>query len=188
MTAHLISMFIDDELDLDEKKTFVDFIHSDSAYKAETVDLICQEKELRQKPVGIVPPFVAEPPRHQWRFQWLRPVIIGLSCAMIIAMFWINFFPIDQKDVKQPFKSHRFIIYQPDINSAEITGSFTGWQPRKMDRIGTSGYWETEIELTRGEHRFAYILNRHKRIADPTVSIREKDDFGGENSILSISL
>ncbi|MGD9366139.1 MAG: glycogen-binding domain-containing protein [Desulfobacteraceae bacterium] len=188
MTEYLISMFIDNELDLDEKIQFLEIIHSDSAYKAETVDLICQEKELRQRPVGTVPPLVAEPFRQQRRFQWLRPVLIGLGCAAVIAFLWVNLVPFNPADVKQASKFHRFIIYQPDISSAEITGSFTGWQSQKMNPIGTSGYWEKEIELSSGEHRFAYILNHHRRIPDPTVPIREKDDFGGENSILSISL
>lgn len=188
MTAHLISMFIDNELDLDEKIKFVEIVHSDSAYQAETVDLIYQEKELRQRPVGTVPPLVSDPSRQQRRFQWLRPLLIGLGCAAVIAFLWINIVPFGPKDVQQASKFHRFVIYQPDINSAEITGSFTGWQPQKMNPIGTSGYWETEIELSGGEHRFVYILNHHKRIPDPTVPIREKDDFGGENSILSISV
>ncbi len=188
MTEHLISMFIDNELDLDEKIDFVEIVHSDSAYKAETVDLICQEKELRQRPVGTVPPFEAQPFRKQWRFQWLRSALIGLTCAVAIVFFWTNLAPFHPEDAKQALKSHRFIIYQPDIKSAEITGSFTGWQPQKMNPAGTSGYWETEIELSSGEHRFAYILNRRERIPDPTVPIREKDDFGGENSILSLSL
>jgi 1,4-alpha-glucan branching enzyme len=81
-----------------------------------------------------------------------------------------------------------FIIYRPDISKAEISGSFTGWQPRTMNRIGDSGYWEVELALPGGEHRFSYILEGRRHIADPTVLIREKDDFGGENSILSVSL
>jgi hypothetical protein len=188
MTEHFISMFMDNELDLDEKIKFVEIVHSDSAYKAETVDLIRQEKELRLRPVGAVPHFVADPSSHQRRFRWLRPVLAGLSCVAVIAFLWISLVPFTPEDVKQAFKSHRFIIYQPNIKSAQITGSFTDWQPQEMNSIGTSGYWEIEIELFSGEHRFAYILNRRKRIPDPTVPIREKDDFGGENSILSISL
>ncbi len=188
MTEQLISMFIDNELDLDEKIDFVEIVHSDSAFKEETVDLICQEKELRQRPVGTVPPFEGQPSRKQWRIQWWRPALIGLTCAAAIVFFWTNLVPFNPEDVKQALKSHRFIIYQPNIKSVEITGSFTGWRPQKMKPIGTSGYWETEIELSSGEHRFAYILNRHERIPDPTVPIREKDDFGGENSILSLSL
>ena len=39
-----------------------------------------------------------------------------------------------------------------------------------------------------GEHRFAYILDGDKRMADPTLPAVERDDFGGENSILSVEV
>ena len=32
------------------------------------------------------------------------------------------------------------------------------------------------------------IIEGRKRIPDPTIPIREKDDFGGENSILAINM
>ena len=80
------------------------------------------------------------------------------------------------------------MLYRPDVQQAEIAGSFTGWQPRPLRRLGASGYWEIVLDLPEGEHRFAYILEGSRRIADPTVPIREKDDFGGENSILAVSL
>jgi hypothetical protein len=40
MTEHFISMFIDDELDLDEKIEFVETLHSDASYKTEAVTLL----------------------------------------------------------------------------------------------------------------------------------------------------
>ena len=187
MTEHLISMFIDNELDLDEKVEFVETVHADATYKDETVDLLSQEKHLRTKPVDAIPPPVSEPAYRWWRFEWLRPLAIGVSCGLAIAFIWMVFTPDQQIAVKQPSKSHRFIIYRPDITRAEISGSFTGWQPRTMNRIGDSGYWEAKLTLPSGEHRFVYILDGRQRISDPTVPIREKDDFGGENSILTIS-
>jgi hypothetical protein len=187
MTEHLISMFIDNELDLDEKIEFVETVHADTAYKEETVDFISQEKNLRTKPVDLIPPLVSQPSFRWWRLEWLRPLSIGLSCGLAIVFLWMVFTHDNQIAVNQTSKSHRFVIYRPDVASAEITGSFTGWQPRTMHRIGDSGYWEAELQVPSGEHRFVYILDGSRRITDPTVSIREKDDFGGENSILSIS-
>lgn len=188
MTGHLISMFIDDELDLEGKITFVESVHSDASYKMEAIELLCQEQHLRQKPVDGVPAIVIQPNRQKVRFQWLRPALVGLSCIAIAVFVWIWQSPNNQLVLRQPVKSHRFIIYQPDISSAQITGSFTDWKPRAMNHIGNSGYWETELELSSGEHRFVYILDGHRQIVDPTVPIREKDDFGGENSILSVTL
>ena len=54
---------------------------------------------------------------------------------------------------------------------------------RGMAPIGNSGYWELRLELPFGEHRFAYILDGTKQITDPTLPVREKDDFGFENCI-----
>jgi hypothetical protein len=55
-----------------------------------------------------------------------------------------------------------------------------------MRKIGSSGYWDITMNLPEGEHRFIYILNGKQRFADPTVMSREHDDFGGENSIISV--
>ena len=55
-----------------------------------------------------------------------------------------------------------------------------------MEKIDGSGYWEISLNIADGEHRFTYILDGSERFADPTARMREQDDFGGENSILSI--
>jgi hypothetical protein len=188
MTEHLISMFIDDELNLDEKIEFVETVHGDLAYKTETVDLLVQEKRLRTAPVRSIPTIAFKPAPSRRRAAWLRPLMLGLGSAAALVILWVAMAPHSDRAVQQLSKSHRFIIYRPDISKVEISGSFTGWQPRTMNRIGDSGYWEVELALPGGEHRFSYILEGRRHIADPTVLIREKDDFGGENSILSVSL
>ena len=55
-------------------------------------------------------------------------------------------------------------------------------------RSGASGYWEAVLEVPAGEHRLCYIIEGRIRIPDPTILIREKDDFGGENSILAVNM
>jgi 1,4-alpha-glucan branching enzyme len=87
-----------------------------------------------------------------------------------------------------PLRTHRFVLYQPDVDRVEITGSFLDWSAVPMKRSGTSGYWEAILDVPSGEHRLCYIIEGHERIPDPTISIREKDDFGGENSILIVNL
>ncbi|MDD4998734.1 MAG: hypothetical protein PHI99_11340, partial [Syntrophales bacterium] len=72
------------------------------------------------------------------------------------------------------------------VSRVEITGSFTGWNTVSMRKVGDSGYWEHTLNLPQGEHRFAYLLNGDERLPDPTVPMREKDDFGSENSVISI--
>ena len=80
------------------------------------------------------------------------------------------------------------MIYQPEAKQVQLTGSFIDWRRLPLRKAGTSGYWEVTLDLPAGEHRFSYILEGDKRLADPTILAREKDDFGGENSIIEVNL
>ena len=55
MAEELISLYIDDELDLDEKVVFVEKVHGDRRFKDETVALLQQEKQLRAPVSDRVP-------------------------------------------------------------------------------------------------------------------------------------
>ncbi len=72
MKDYLISMYIDDELGLDDKITFVETVHADTVYKDETVDLLHQEKLIRSEVVDHVPP-VKIKEKRKWVYPILRP-------------------------------------------------------------------------------------------------------------------
>jgi hypothetical protein len=181
---YLASMFIDDELSLGEKIGFVDRIQSDPPFYRDTRALLLQEQMLRIEPDASQLP--ARPPmavRPADRFRmFYKPAVYalaGFACAVL--MLW-------NLDNRPPtaLRANRFIIYEPAADNVELIGSFTGWQRTPMKPIGTSGYWELQLSLPTGEHRFAYILDGNRQKADPTLPIREMDDFGGENSILNV--
>lgn len=181
MKDYLISMFIDEELDLDEKIEFVETVHESQGFKNDTVDLLRQEKEIRQKVVDRVPPLRVRT-REKKSFFPLRP--IGIFASGLVAALLLFFLMVPSK--QQLSAVHRFVIYQPGVEEVAITGSFTDWNAVPMTRAGNSGYWEKTIELPAGEYRFSYILEGKRHLADPTVLTREKDDFGGENSVLEV--
>ena len=177
----LISLFIDNELDLDEKIDFVERIHEDRDFKNESVELLNMEKIIRADVVNRIPALKMKmkkkriPSVFRWMGLWVP------AAAAILIAFFVLYHPR-----QLPATSHRFVIYRPDVTTAEIAGTFTGWRRIPLNRIGTSGYWDITIRLPGGEHRFTYILDGEKRIADPTVAARELDDFGGQNSIISV--
>jgi 1,4-alpha-glucan branching enzyme len=105
----------------------------------------------------------------------------ALAAAVIVLLLFLP----SQVTTSTPY---RFVIYRPDVSRMEITGSFTAWQRVPMNRVESSGYWEATLDLTQGEHRFTYILDGRQSFPDPTVLTRERDDFGGENSILLVGL
>ncbi len=183
MQDYLISMFIDDELNLDHKIEFVETVHEDRNFKDETVGFLRQEKMIRSDVVDHLPNVKVQL-KERTGFRLWRPMAIfasGLAAALI-------FFFFIQSPKEQLSTAHRFVIYQPGVKQVEIAGSFTDWRTLPMNRAGTSDYWEITIDVPVGEHRFSYILEGDRRLADPTILVREKDDFGGENSILEVNL
>ncbi|HOJ13214.1 MAG TPA: glycogen-binding domain-containing protein [Deltaproteobacteria bacterium] len=188
MRDELISMYIDDELDLDDKREFVELIHHDRTFKDRTMEFLDLEKELRSEVVEEAPEVVMAttgvlPLVRRRRLQIAAAAVAAV--AAIVAVFVLR--PESPRvDGKVAQGSYRFVIYQPDISRAEIMGDFTGWKRVPMERVSMSGYWETSLPVEPGEHRYVFVLDGEKRIADPTVISREKDDFGSENSILVV--
>jgi hypothetical protein len=181
MMNYLISKFIDEELSFDDKVIFVETVHKDEAFREETIELLHQEKLIRSEVVDRLPAlrFKAKSKLFTAAFRPLS-LLIPAAATAIIVLFYFVYTP------QNPLLSQRFVIYRPDVTNAEITGTFTGWKKVPMRRIGSSGYWDITMNLPEGEHRFIYILNGKQRFADPTVMSREHDDFGGENSIISV--
>jgi hypothetical protein len=187
MNDYLISLYIDNELDLDEKITFVEQVHADRIFTDEALALLRQEKLVRTLPEHHLPdalPLIDDLPtsvKTLWR-PWWKP-FAGLVAAGALASLLLVFLPSRPDMITE---SHRFVLYLPDITTVEIIGTFTDWQPVTMDPIGNSGYWTLTMEIPEGEHRYSYLIGHERQIADPTVAIREQDDFGGENSILEV--
>jgi Glycogen recognition site of AMP-activated protein kinase len=184
MNDHLISLYIDDELDLDDKIDFVEIVHENKPFKDEAVTLLRQEKLIRSEVVDHLPACGSKPHRGPWQLRRLRPfpaVAAGLAAAAIVLLlFWPS--------PKHQLQPHRFVIYQPDAEGVELAGSFSHWHKIPLKRSGGSGYWEVTLDLPEGDHRFSYIIKGGRRLADPTIAVRETDDFGGENSILTVRL
>lgn len=183
MSSHIISMYIDDELTLDDKIDFVEMIHGSKQFKEETVDLLHQERLLRSDPVDRYPAMEIKSKRL-FSFRFLRP--LGLVTAGAVLSLFALFLPVTP--TKPPDTPYRFVLYRPDVSRVDITGSFTDWKALPMKQVGSSGYWEYSSKLPRGEHRFAYLLNGTVRLPDPSIQTREGDDFGSENTVLSIGV
>jgi len=179
---YYISMFIDNELALDEKIEFLKNIHEDNNSYNDAVGLLEQEKLLRPDPV-CSPAIEYKEKRNWFAFLNFKPVIAMASAAATVAIFVLLMFPFHQNSISN--QSHRFIIYNPDANKVEISGSFIDWKVMPLSRIGASGYWQIELDIPKGEHRYTYIVGG-ERVTDPTILAREQDDFGGENSILFV--
>ncbi len=178
---HLSSQYIDDEMTLQEKQTFITSIRKDEQFYIITRDLIEQEQVLRSHLSAL------KPKLRGLQISKAKPIGYALACSVLVVLgYLLNIH--SPETIAPPLVSSRFVIYQPEAHQVELAGSFNGWKKIPLTPIGSSGYWEARIPLSSGEYRFAYILNGDKKIADPTVPGREQDDFGGVNSILHIEI
>jgi hypothetical protein len=186
---YIISMFIDNELGLHEKAEFLKKIRVDDDLYEESIALLEQEQMIRSDVELAVPALHFIKKQRWYRLPTLltiRPFSFLTSAgamAMVVALLLLNFHTNPISSVP-----YRFVIYKPDVNNVEISGSFTDWQVLPLKKVGSTGYWEIELDVPKGEHRYAFILEKEQRIADPTVFAREMDDFGGENSILFMAV
>jgi len=181
---YMISMFIDDELDMDEKISFIKTVKENKSFTDEALDLLHQEKLVRGDVVEHIPYAEVKTPFNLKRY--FRPFIqpMGLVASALAAAVIYLFLTVPSP-IPGPIMK-RFVIYRPDVSQIEITGSFTEWKRVPMQKIGNSGYWEITYELKEGEHRFTYLIEGRQPFADPTILTREPDDFGGENSIFYV--
>lgn len=187
-----ISMYIDNELSLDEKKLFVGQVAINKRYRDEVLDLLEQEKLLAGALVHDLADL--EMPSGKSANTW-HTLGLGLAAcvALCFSFFAGSFFPqtADQPPgnsvaIVEAVAQHRFVIYQQGSAQVEITGSFTDWQKVALVPSGTNGYWEVTLPVVSGEHRYTFIVDGKRLVPDPTVDIQEADDFGAINSILVV--
>ena len=186
MNDYLISLYIDNELDLDEKITFVETVCDTGAFAAEATALLRQEKRLRA-PLASQPaasPVYDAPPSlwQGFRDAWAKP-FAGFATALLVVALVATLRPNHPAAVAA---THRFVVYLPETNQAQIVGTFTDWRPVDMEPVGASGYWSLTLNVPQGKHRYSYLVDAGRVMADPAEAIREQDDFGGENSVIEV--
>jgi hypothetical protein len=181
----IISLFIDDEMGLDDKIEFVEEIHRNQSLAFETIELLQLEKQIRGDVVERIPMTALAGTGilkkvSSFCMQPLGWTTVALAAA-VIALFLMVVQPTGPA-----LKQTRFVIYEPDAKRVEIAGSFTNWKRIPMRRAGASGYWELTLVLPQGEYYYSYILGGQRKLADPTVRARVPDDYGGYNSIIRV--
>ena len=191
MMEHFISMYIDDEMSLEEKILFINHVHENKAFTNDAVSMLEQEKKLRTALIQPAPeaalPF-SKPKRS------LHSLGLALAaCVLLVLSFLVgaNFYPagepVDQSISLVPATvQHRFVIFQQGSAQVEITGSFTEWRKVALNQTSSEGYWEITLNVPSGEHRYSFIIDGKKLLPDPTVAAKEPDDFGTINSILYV--
>jgi hypothetical protein len=184
----IISMFIDNELSLDEKVEFVQRCHGENAFQEDALTLLEQEKVLRADPPGA-PLLLEMTPCELRKLRFPRPITL-VAAALALAVIGLSGILLRSQAGPAPIAemassvAHRFVLYDPSASQVEIAGSFTNWQKVALEPLRKSGYWEITLPIPPGDQSYTYILDGSVKVADPTAPVSESDDFGGQNSIL----
>ena len=80
-----------------------------------------------------------------------------------------------------------FVTLYPRAENVQIAGDFNDWQPEKttMEKVGTSGVWQTEMNLSAGKYRYRLVVDGQWQ-QDPYNEFTEANPFGELNSVLKV--
>jgi hypothetical protein len=185
---HLISMYIDNELSIDDKILFLEHVYDNKPYKDDAVGLLEQEKLLSASLNKTAPDVVLKTRHARILPLFNRPLGWAVAACLLAVFSFMGGQDFTQiKPAAEPTTVlHRFVIHQQKAQRVEITGSFTNWQSVPLVPSGTNGYWEISLKLPAGEHHYTFLVDGSESLPDPTVATQESDDFGSTNSILNV--
>jgi serine protease AprX len=79
------------------------------------------------------------------------------------------------------------LAYHDDgATTVAVAGDFTGWDARPLEREGEGGWRLALAAPGPGRHRYKFLLDGRRWIADPANGVHEPDPYGGINSILAV--
>ena len=93
----------------------------------------------------------------------------------------------DYYGVNQMSDAVVFVTLDPRAKGVQIASDFNNWQPNQtpMEKIGTSGVWQTKIRLPQGKYRYRLVVDGQWQ-QDPYNHRTEVNPFGEYNSILEV--
>ena len=176
-----ISQYIDNELSLEEKAEFVKEINADDTFCAETLSMLDNEVLM----ADMIPDAPPLPEMKTRRVPMITPAAVmsftALAASLLVAFKVFMFTP----EAVEPADRYRFVVHVPEAQHVALAGSFSDWQSIDMRPVG-NGYWQVSVPLEKGEYTYTYILDGKIKIADPASPAKQVDDFGGENSVITI--
>src|SRR5881409_276235 len=127
----------------------------------------------------------ATPVAALWR--WLREPrdvsitpLGSLAAAVVIGvMVWMALGRLThQSEMPANASPVQFVILAPHASTVALVGDFNDWDATvtPMHTASRSGMWSVTIPLLAGRHRYAFLVDGHRWLADPSAPPAQ-DDF-----------
>jgi hypothetical protein len=81
----------------------------------------------------------------------------------------------------------QFVLVASDAQSVALVGDFNDWDPTATPLHATSGgAWSVALHLPHGRHRYAFVVDGVRWIADPVAPPAPDDDYGSPGSVVTV--
>lgn len=81
----------------------------------------------------------------------------------------------------------QFVLVAPGAKSVVLVGDFNDWDPAATPLQRTAGgAWSTALRLHPGRHRYAFVVDGVRWMADPAAPPAPDDDFGSPGSVVTV--
>ncbi len=81
-----------------------------------------------------------------------------------------------------------FVLRSSDAARVNLVGDFNSWdaEATPLTRDGTRDLWVVELNLPRGVHNYAFVLDGREWRPDPLAPLAADASFGGRTSVLVV--
>jgi hypothetical protein len=82
----------------------------------------------------------------------------------------------------------QFVLVAPNARGVSLVGDFNDWDvaATQLRPAAAGGVWTIEVPLAPGRHRYAFVVDGKRWLADPSAPRAVGDDFGTPSSVVTI--
>jgi len=119
-------------------------------------------------------------PRRSRVPSW-RLLVTGLAAALAAVVLFQSF---GNRGDARPVP---FVLTAANAVRISIVGDFNDWDPAAtpLQRVDGHGWWVV-VNLRPGRYRYSFVVDGTRWIADPSAPRAADNDFGTENSVVTI--
>lgn len=138
---------------------------------------------VRQNPIAAAWAWVRRP-----RDIAVSP-LAGLGLAAILAglVVWLAVRSSGAGAPAADPSTVQFVVVAPGAGSVSLVGDFNDWDgtATPMHAARSGALWSVTIPLAPGRHRYAFLVNGTRWLADPAAP-RAQDDFNAPSSVVTV--
>jgi len=85
-------------------------------------------------------------------------------------------------------REFQFVLVAPGARRVSLVGDFNDWDPAMtpLRQASARAIWSGVVALGPGRHRYAFLVDGTRWVADPEAPAAPSDDFGTPSSVVTV--